>query len=126
MSFAKAVTKQLLASQKFLARLRSLPSLADIAQKQAPGPVENNREKFCSEFRLGWEHVCSSWMKKFSRKRSFLYCVLGSDPVNHVRGFFCARQHRVPEYPGHEYPQILMNTSCAQKLTCPPDVRGVN
>ena len=37
MSFAKAVTKQLLASQKFLAGLRSLPSYADIEQKQALG-----------------------------------------------------------------------------------------
>ena len=35
MSSAKAVTKELLASQKFLVGLRSLPSFGDIEGKQA-------------------------------------------------------------------------------------------
>ena len=40
MSSAKAVTKQLLASQKFLAGLRSLPSYGDIEGKQAIGLLQ--------------------------------------------------------------------------------------
>ena len=146
------MTKQLLASQKILAGLRSLPSYADIEQKQALGLLKiietgnglsfyNSIGKESPHFRHTTKGIPIRTETKDRRVSFFLHfgrahmsarcplvsaakkCHSGRSPCPRFCMSASITGCRVVGYKNHQIPK---NLACPRKSTCPPDVRGVN